>query len=1557
MSSTLSTVPEHASFPVVPPPPLYSEPEESSSNKLHHKTVPAVEAKKKEPPFTPQVLPHENSHAGFTDVPPPLLGTEATLKTQDVKEKDHDSGFDQSPEILTRTPAVDLSEDAPLQNWEDPDSGSGLDVISTIPPPVDFATTRPITPPCQFANPTVAPPVGFVEEQEPEQVKPRKKLNISEALFPWMNEPQAPLNATVPLAVSDGLGKVPELEMVNREDKVQFDENGQGISNRQDCCETTTPAGSGTVVEIRNSSVAQKEENPIIEEPPEPEFVTEPRVESKGGVNEAPRMELPRSLSIEGSKGSVVAPKVDIKDSNETNQVTVVSDKSKEKEQFGSQQGFEVIAKPVKPKPKPKPVKLVKEAEVEIEANVSVHQAAPSSVNLFTEVARPEPQVEAVKLERQVKPEIPEKRARPVEIVKEPEIKVEAHTPSPFIVPIDSTRSEPQVEVMRQDPLVKPEKPETQAKPVEPEAEIDDQDHVPSSINPVVEQAVEAVKPVKPDAVTPDQGTEVKDETRAPSSFIPSVNGARPEQQVLPSKPEPLVKPEQPETRVEPVAFVKETEVEVEPKVDVQPFNPSIEVAKVEPQENPVKPVLQVKPEKPEPLVKPEQPETRVKPVAFVEETEVEVEPKVDVQPFNPSIEVAKVEPQFNPVKQVLQVKPEKPEPLVKPEQPETRVKPVAFVKEKGVEVEPKVDVAKVEPQFNSVKPVLQVKPEKPEKLQSRADENVVIPLVKPKEEENVNMLEVEQSGPSWDMYEVKSEINAPLEDTGVTIINVGEDVVVETPVTPETKPARLSNDRLRDLEERLQELDKDTVPSSKPEKSDTNTTKKPYLEKPTVQSKDPFAEDVIVAKTKQVESSSYGQFDELLKLNSEDEPVKHATSVTNKDKNTDAVVEKQNAHPEGSKPRTDADAELRLDLSSLQQTSEPPRPPSSTPPDTTPRSSILPSPRELLSDRSTESGISLTDESRIPSDSVEPHGDKETAAVNNASVAIKPQPREKPTDVFAKLQRPLSMPSGIFRDFKSEAVPEKRPSVTDSDSRKSSWSDSTGVSSSSLPSSPIESGITTEPVELPKPPPFTVPPLRRYSDLASDLSFVSSAAKVAEKTNESEIKADVPPKPANLALKRSAASVVERPRSWMGPETNNNKRSSPVWSSAAFKPVSFDSQGGKVARPVTFDAKSFTGSSGGATAASTGNTTAVKTLSDTERKSSPNELEKSSNNAPLLAEKPSGSLTGKPRVPVVSPLVKEEASSSQKPASTDTNSNPLLKKTEPRETKYEIVYSNNSSESKGASKDHQGKSGFGTHGPSKDVSSSASIREQIMRDATGGNRLNRPRPQSGIVGGASWADVKKLAALQASGVKTEDASRAHTNKHRADVPSKPDVPHPAAKPPQLVKTVDSKPEVLKSAESKPQAGSIPDVKTDPVNTADIKPQPVKPADDKQPMKATDSKPKAVKPADVKPQPTKVANSKPKAVKPTDIKPQPVTAADSAPLPTIVMRAKKGSQDPAKRHSMPAYIIEGADRKATPMAHTSGGGQVWVCHLLVKIVIKEEDVGEWGEEGESVTDL
>ena len=1380
--TVLATVAEHPSFPVVPPPPLYSESPEILSNK-------------NEPVFTSQALVNEPSSPGLTNIPPPLLETEATSTSQDAEEKDHDSGFDQSPEVLIVTPPVGPSDDVPERSWEDPDSGSSLDV-NAIPPPVDFATTRPLTPPCQFANATEAPLEGYVEDdkkvQEPEEAKPRKKLNINEALFPWMNEPQAPLDATVPLAVPEGMVKDPALEMVNSEREQQVGENVQKRLSGEGYSGTITQTVSGVVVvPITGSSVSHEFENQTAKKPPQLQLKTQQDnvSEDKHGksivaIIEDTRVELPRRLSDDQNKESVVAQKMDTLESNKigTDKNAVINDNSNSV----LQQGSGTIAKP---EPKAKPITFVKEAEVKIEPNVGVQQSAPSSLYQSTEVTKPELHVEPVKLEPQVKFEKPETQAKPATFVKG-DVKVEAYTPSSFNVSTDSARQQPQVEPVKLEPPVKPEKTETQAKPVkivkEPQVEIGVKHNVPSSFIP----SIEAVK------------TEPQVEANTPASFITSVEAARPDQQVVAlAKQQAQVNPAQPETRAEPVTFVKE-----EPKVDVQQPVPSS---------------------------------------------------------FTPS-----------------------------------------------------ADVTRVEPRLEHEKPELQVKPEKPEKLQSRAVEEVVTPQLNPEVEASVNILVKEQAGLSdsslRDVFEVNSGNTVPCQEAFVTIVSVGEEsVVVEAPVTPETKPTPSSHDRLRDLEERLQELDKETVPTSNNvRKPDTTTAPKTHQDEPAFQRKDPLAEDVIVAETKHVEFSSYNQLEELLKLDREEEkPTKEVTGVVNKDV-ADAFVERQRSQLESF---TDVDSEMRLDLSSLQQSPEPPRPPSSSPPATTPRSTILPSPRELLSDRSSESGISLLEEPKSLSNSVDPNGDtdivqgdashtgeKPTSSkphTGEKPTRSKPHTGEKPTNVSAKLQRPLSMPTGIPRDFKSESVEEKKQSVTESDSRKSSSSDSTGVSSSSLPSSPVESGSTTEPGDLPKPPPFTVPPLRRYSDLASDLSFISSAAKAAEKSHESETKTEPPPKPANLILKRSSVSVVERPRSWMGPETNNNNNKKQTMWSSAFKPVSFEAQGKKAVRPVAFDAKSFTAPSIATTGPSA---TKVNSgdASTAERKSSPVELDTSSKKAPLVRE----TSLGKSTAPVSSPFVKEQASSIHQPTSTGVSSNPTLKKTEPQEKKYEIIYFNNSSESQDTSKDHPGKTditGIGSHGPSKDLSSSASIRDQIMRDSTGGKRATRARPQSAFVGGskfqilpadkkpsnstgASWADVKKLAALQ--------------SKRQPNEPSKPDVPHTAAEPPQPVKAVDVKPQPMKAVDIKPQA-----------------------------MKTVDSKPQPMKTADVKPQPMKRADIKPQPVKAQAIQPQPDKAADSKPLPAVVMRIQTASQDPTKRHSMPTYIIEGADRKPTPKTNSSGG--------------------------------
>ena len=1386
--AVLPTVPEHVSFPVVPPPPLYSVPPESSrSNCLPQKDA-AVVSNKGGPIFTFQVLPNENSNPGLADIPPPLLEAESASTSQDSEEKDRDSGFDQSPEVLSRAPPVGPSEETPVQRWEDPDPGSSLDAISVIPPPMDFATaTRPLTPPCEFANLTVLPPEGYDEEQQPEKAKPRKKLNVSEDSFPWMSEPQAPINATVLPAVSECTEKEPELEILSSEQERHVGENVDELLNKQECSETIITQTDSAVVIVPITGSAENAERP-----PKPELKTklnnvfeEQEVKPVVAVSEALREELPNIASGQTNE-VVVAPKVDMPESYE--KVIVVNDNAKE------QSVLDEISKPVKPETKPKPMKFAKEAEVQIEPNVGVQKFAPPSVYPFTEVARQDQQVKAAKVEPQVKPEKPETQAKPVKPVKEVEVTVDIQhrIASSFIPNIEAAKPEPPVESAV--------KPEMQVKPEKVEA--------------------------KNNPVTLNKETEVKVEAPAPSSYVPPAEIARAQQQVIPVKPDVQVKPEQPETRVKPVTFAKEAEVKAEPNVDVQQFAPSSN---------------------------------------------------------------------------------------------------------------------RVKPQFEYVTPVLEVKPEKPEKQHSLAGEEVVTPQVKHEAKVCIKMLETE--GPDFSdssspyVHVVTSGNNSILEGGAVTIINVGEDnVVVEDPVTPETKPTRPPHDKLKDLEERLLELDKEPVPSSSnTRKPDTKSVPQPYQDEVSVQSKDPFAEDIIVAQTKQVESSSYEKFEELFKLDNEEKPTKKATSVLNKDDRADAVVERQHSQPESSTSGAVVDAELHLDLSSLRQSPEPPRPPSSSPPATTPGSSILPSPRELLSDRSTESGISVFEEPKSPSDSVEPNREgKEkkprqtcstqtelqgNTSVNTTSVVSTPQTGEKPTGTKppigakpVKLQRPLSMPSGIPRDFQSGADQERRQSATESDSRKSSSSDSTGVSSSSLPSSPVESGSTTNPVDLPKPPPFTVPPLRRYSDLASDLSFISSAAKAAGKAQESEKKTEVPPKPANLVLKRSSVSVEERPRSWVGPETNNNKRSA-MWPSA-FKPVSFEAQGKKVA-PVAFDVKSFTPAPTFSTAQSTANANSDgvgKSQAYTiERKSSPTELEKSSKKPPLVPVKPSGNTTGKPAASVVSPIVKQETSSVHQPVSTGVSGNPPLKKIEPLEKKYEIIYTNNSSESQSASKNPHDKAGIVSRGPSKDLSSSTSIRDQIMCDATGSNRVTRPRPQSAFVGGskfqilpaenkpssktgASWADVKKLAALQ-SAAKRDDASWTH--KKQANEPSKPDVPHNPAKPPQLVKAADFRPQQSKEADS-PQ----------PVKIPDRKPPPVKP----QPVKAVD----------IKPQPPNAAN----------VKPQPEITPDSKPPPAIIMRTKTGNEDLVKRHSLPAYIIEGADRKPAPK--TSGsGGQVGTNYAVV----------------------
>ena len=952
----------------------------------------------------------------------------------------------------------------------------------------------------------------------------------------------------------------------------------------------------------------------------------------------------------------------------------------------------------------------------------------------------------------------------------------------------------------------------------------------------------------------------------------------------------------------------------------------------------------------------------------------------------------------------------------VKPEKLESSVNPGSIVLGKEIKLEVDApqysgDLSIKPPQFEKVQTSSQGESLKSENAESHDVQEVIVPQLRPVLESSIKVVDKEQ--PVFavsSLNEAALEANTSLPKATTTIVPIGnDDVVVESLVTPETKTTPSQHDTFKDLAERLQELDEGSVPSISNSKTSGNSkaVSAAYHE-PTVPSKDHFVEDVIVPETKQVEFSVYNQFEELLKLDSEEIKAVDAGSKVKEDLPVNAIAEEQYHPNQGSSSNEAADSDLHLDLSSLQKSPEPPRPPSSSPPSVvvSPRSSILPSPRELLSDGSTESGISLTEEPRGPASlytnektEYTPVHTSHTQSARDTGGARQHPTEEKPVKAPFKLQRPLSMPAGHLSDLTSDIVQKDLRSTVQSDSRKSSTSESTGVSSSSLPSSPVESDqhVNSELVDLPKPPPFTVPPLRRYSDLAADLSFVSSAAKAAvksredapepsappkpvnsflkrnsfpveersrswvgpetssknveksqesvakpsappkpinsalkrssfsveerprscmvletnnknvEKSQESVSKPSTPPKPINTALKRSSFSVEERPLSWMGPETNNKR---PGMFSSAFKPVSFSVPGKPVARPVEFNAKQFNTPTA-LPAAPSANNHVVSINEKLQVKSSLKTSDEPQKPTPVEAEKPEeNSKSVSSLAPEVSPLSIDKTTRADQPTSIDANNNPLSKKSEPHETKYEIAFSGSPSETQIAFQDQLNKTVSGSRQSSKNVSGSSSIREQILRDASGGNRVTRPRPQSAVFGGSkfqvlssdekttgmnggNWADVKKLAALQSGSTKGVGASWV---KRQANEPSNPDLPHVAPKPAPQEKTVTVK---LHSREV--------ESKTQPVNTVGGKQQQQVVADTKKhPVKTTDTTPQPVKST-------------------ADVTTQP--AVNNGSLANVVVRTKTGPHDLTKRHSMPTYIIEGAGGNQ-PLKVSGGGKQV-----------------------------
>ncbi|PFX19373.1 Protein cordon-bleu, partial [Stylophora pistillata] len=1375
---SLAPAPEQETLPVVPPPPFYSEPESlQDTTQLNADKTPLVP-----PPVVPKSV--------FDDIPPPVIEAQTVQTGLENDVKDHDSGFDQGPESLIITPPLDQAKDVPLEHREDPDSGSSLDVVSTIPPPADFET-RPLTPPCQFANPTMAPPEEFIyvedgknEEELPKEEKLGKKLNINEGLLPWVDETQASFDATIPPEVSNDRENEWVVVTVNTEESTPINENQSEHCVYKEAVETKSLDISRAigVTDVFPKPTAQEGVNNHGEVSTAPEIF---KNAERTTVTEKQSLGIQRSISSDKNKDMVTSQTIDVKESCkvESNEVILKDENSRRGEQSGSKQFSNTIVKPVEPEGGS--ISIVRETEIQVKAGVNIQQYSLPALT------------EDVKQDFQVKP------AKPALQVKPP----------------------------KPDLQVKPGKPEVKEKPVT-----------------IIQEAV--VK-VVPEAV--NLRTELE----------------RPDPQEVRGNFEKHSKPEKPEIKAKPVAPVKEAEG----MFDVQ-RNAPLEAAKQEPG---------VKMKQPKEIaLNSEKLEARAKPSHLVRDKEF--------SDINSNAVVIKVES------------------LVRPEELESNVELASVT-----EAEVKVDTQHVRPlSFNSaaeafrpnvkIPPVeqdQQVKAELPEQVTTYPIEEVTTQQSKPevqmcfttfKEEQNDHPTALPQSEPPKEVTVAGQTLFAqetPLETVSVERI----EVVAEAPVTPQTKLVSSPGDKFKDLEAKLQKLDEKTVTSSPDfNKLESMAIPAPYKDAtPTVQIKDPFSEDIIVAEMKEVESSDYEYYEALFKMETAEKSSGEVSTMQSMQKGN-VVTERQPSVQDSFTTHMDLNSELSLDFKSFRQSPELPRPPSSSPPSVSPRGSTLPSPTALNSDRSTDSGFSPSEEpkgpaspdrktfevnslstsgtmavqaqtvSTTPSEERRPKSVQAFSAtqtdvkVDTGSVQVtKPHLSKRPVEVSSKLQRPLSMPAGIVTgDLKSEVV-QDYSKITEAQARKSSSSYSTDGSSPSPGSSPVDSS-KTELVDLPKPPPFTVPPLRRYSDLAADLSFISSAAKAAEKSNVSESKVDVPAKPPNLLLKRNPGTAVERPRSWVGPETDNKKK--PLFGGSAFKPVSFNAQGKKSVRPIEFQVKSFTPPSAApkqATSSSTSYadsaTSVHSTFSVTERVGDNAELEKTSKPAPSVRSKPT---VAKRTASRVSSLPQEELSSHQHgkpvPKLERSTSIPETKKTEPIATKYEIVYSNKHSTSQGSSKDTSDR------GSRSDLPSPVILRDQTV----GPSGVTPGRPHSAILTGSKFHIIPADEKLASRTVAT-DANK------------------PATVQPKGVSWTQAKHQT--NEENKPVL---------------------------QPSTTTKPLPSA----------------------------KTAAGADTKPLPAVVRRAKAENFDPTKRHSLPSYVIEGADGKKSSIKKS--GNVETKFHFIVK---------------------
>ena len=1305
--SVLATVHEHASFPVVPPPPLYSEPSsECSSNEILPTREPVTLSIRDEVEVVIKPTVH--------DVTPLFLETESIITTQDNKEKDRDSECDQSSEGVSKSPQAGLTQTCGSGSWDDNDSGSSVDGVSAIPPPFDFASTRPITPPCQFANPTVDPPVDPPEEVTKVH-EANKTILCRTEYIPWMGEDQVPLNAK-------GRGTNRELEMISSKDIIKLDHNIEETSPSDENSQKKTDEILGTNVVIGTCTGDQQYENQDIEKRSVQvaNFESYRELEKQAvEVNVAaandtsPGIGLSTDLSRKKKERPVTVQSHDLRaDANTLNEVVNGKVNSKTKQQIR-------ISKRVKPEPKGKPHNIVKQ-------NSGVHVSTnPESLQM--------------------------KQLQKTEIIE--------HSLSSVREQRGPLNQQRQFEVEKIDQNLEPEKPEIKGKLME----VFEGSFTENAQSNWVARENEIVNTENSESVSDALTLERKVQRKVPpamfggtstQSFIP--------EWVIPTKPLPVSKVKQPDTKSFPG-------------------------------------------------------------------TKVLVNSKLGVQ---------------------------------------------------------QCALSRLHSSTVSNGGEQEDTPAKPDNRESCDDMKQMTAQLTEGGRTSLDVLNYKNSETSQDKCEQKYENK----DTNVAADDVeGGSVFMEALVTPQTKPTNSPHDRLRELEGMLQELDKEASSSTSypPHASERQGR---YEELPTTSK---LVEKVVVFEPRQDE--------ERLELNSEGEWTMDVTLLKRQGDGSVFVEQMKDSDAERSQMRTGIDSELQLDLSSVQEAHVLPRPPSSSPPTTTPRSFTLHSSSELYSDRSTESGISLSEESKISCDSSGPVRDKENVAVQTCSTQTELQSdgdvvseNIEATETFRSV-KPTNASSGV------PAVSFSNDTITVTDSN---LSDSTSGSSPSCLSSPVE---TINTLELPRP-----PPLRHHpdlaSDLASDLGLISSAAKITEKEHESETKPEASSKPGVSLLGQSTVSVVERPRSWVGPEVNNKR--SIMWTSA-FKPISFVEQGKKVAHPVSFQVKPFSGTS-------SVDPSVQPIVGSTEVTVTGSSLDESSKDISLDEE----NIQEKARITANSPAFKE----SHQTVSTDANNNPILKKPESFNSKGENLYfSSNFFESQRAPKDCQIKSvkAGPESTPSTDSSSSAaSIRDQIMRDSMVGHRAQRSRPFSAIVDsskfqvltagpkssiktGGSWADVKKRAAYQVAEMgKTENSSHEHTSVQE-DKLIKPDLHHPAAKPPRTILAENPRQKELQRIDNN----------KDLVNTHDKSLAQVKVVD----AQATPE------------QPTKTgSNSFPLAFNKSFASTENVKqgkAVDSA-LPTVIMRTKTGKEDPSKRHSMPAYIIPGTERK--PSKTSVAGGQVRV---------------------------